>query len=47
MIYSPTWGQVVQGDNSDLDVSINDAVDKNITQYEVLVGSDFLSPHRP
>jgi len=47
MIYSPTWGQVVQGDNLILDVSINDAVDKNITQYEVLVGSDFLSPIDP
>jgi len=39
--------QVVQGDNLILDVSINDAVDKNITQYEVLVGSDFLSPIDP
>jgi len=27
--------QVVQGDNLILDVSIQDAVDKNITQYEV------------
>jgi hypothetical protein len=47
VIYSPTWGQVVQGDNLILDVSIQDAVDKNITQYEVLVGSDFLSPIDP
>jgi len=47
VIFSPTWGQVVQGDNLILDVSINDAVDKNITQYEVLVGSDFLSPIDP
>ncbi len=31
----------------DQHVSINDAVDSNITQYEVLVGSDFLSPIDP
>jgi len=47
VIFSPTPGQVVQGDNLILDVSIQDAVDKNITQYEVLVGSDFLSPIDP
>jgi len=47
VIYSPTPGQVVNGDNLILEVSINDAVDKNITQYEVLVGSDFLSPIDP
>jgi hypothetical protein len=47
VIFSPTWGQVVNGDNLILDVSIQDAVDKNITQYEVLVGSDFLSPIDP
>ena len=47
VIFSPTRGQVVQGDNLILDVSIQDAVDKNITQYEVLVGSDFLSPIDP
>jgi len=47
VIYSPTPGQVVNGDNLILDVSIQDAVDKNITQYEVLVGSDFLSPIDP
>jgi len=29
----------VQGDDLILDVSIQDAVDKNITQYEVLVGA--------
>src|SRR6266853_2352694 len=43
VIFSPTPGQVVNGDNLILEVSINDAVDKNISQYEVLVGSDFLS----
>jgi hypothetical protein len=47
VIYSPTPGQVVQGENLILEVSIQDAVDKNITQYEVLVGSDFLSPIDP
>jgi hypothetical protein len=47
VIFSPTPGQVVNGDNLILDVSIQDAVDKNITQYEVLVGSDFLSPIDP
>ncbi|HWM71115.1 MAG TPA: hypothetical protein VNO35_31395 [Steroidobacteraceae bacterium] len=47
VIFSPTPGQVVQGDNLILDVSIQDAVDKNITQYEVLVGRDFLSPIDP
>jgi len=31
----------------DQHVSISDAVDSNITQYEVLVGSDFLSPIDP
>ena len=47
VIFSPTPGQVVNGDNLILDLSIQDAVDKNITQYEVLVGSDFLSPIDP
>src|SRR5882672_407014 len=47
VIFSPTPGEVVQGDDLILDVSIQDAVDKNITQYEVLVGSDFLSPIDP
>src|ERR1700704_83578 len=47
VIFSPTPGQVVNGDNLILDVSIQDAVDKNITQYEVLVGRDFLSPIDP
>jgi len=47
VILSPTPGQVVQGDNLILDVSIQDAADKNISQYEVLVGRDFLSPIDP
>jgi len=47
VIFSPTPGQVVRGDDLILDVSIKDAVDKQITQYEVLVGSDFLSPINP
>jgi len=47
VIFSPTPGQVVQGDNLILDLSIQDGVDKSITQYEVLVGSDFLSPIDP
>jgi hypothetical protein len=46
-IFSPTSGQVVRGDNLILDVSIKDIVDKNITQYEVSVGSNFVSPIDP
>lgn len=47
VIFSPTPGQVVYGDNQILDVSIKDTVDKHITQYEVFVGSNFLSPIDP
>jgi hypothetical protein len=46
-INSPVPGQTVIGDSLILDVTIKDAVDKNITQYETLVGSDYLSPHNP
>ena len=46
-INSPKPGQVVSGENVILDVTIKDAVDKNITAYEVLVGSDMLSPLDP
>src|SRR5580765_1717153 len=46
-INSPVPGQTVIGDSLVLDVTIKDAVDKNITQYETLVGSDYLSPHNP
>ena len=47
VINSPLPGQVVSGENVILDVTIKDAVDKNITQYETLVGSDILSPINP
>lgn len=47
VINAPVPGQVVVGDSLILDVTIKDAVDKNITQYEVLVGSDYLSPLNP
>jgi hypothetical protein len=47
VINSPTPGQVVRGDNLILDVSIKDTVDNNITQYEVYVGSNFVSPINP
>ncbi|HET7766463.1 MAG TPA: hypothetical protein VFK92_15370 [Burkholderiales bacterium] len=43
-INSPVPGQNVYGDTLVLDVTIKDAVDKNITQYEILVGSDYLAP---
>lgn len=46
-IRSPLPGQVVRGDNLLLDVSIKDAVDKNIRQYEVQIGSNFTSPLDP
>jgi len=47
VINAPLPGQNVFGDSLILDVTIKDAVDKNITQYETLVGSDYLSPHNP
>jgi len=47
VINAPVPGQNVFGDSLVLDVTIKDAVDKNITQYETLVGSDYLSPHNP
>ena len=46
-INSPVPGQNVYGDTLVLDVTIKDAVDKNITQYEILVGSDYLAPISP
>jgi hypothetical protein len=47
VINAPVPGQNVYGDTLVLDVTIKDTVDKNITQYEVLVGSDYLSPISP
>jgi hypothetical protein len=47
VINAPVPGQNVFGDSLILDVTIKDAVDKNITQYETLIGSDYLSPHNP
>ena len=46
-INSPVPGQSVYGDTLVLDVTIKDAVDKNITQYEILVGDDYLAPISP
>ena len=47
VINTPFPGETVHGDNLILDVSIKDKVDKNISQYEVQVGSHFLSPINP
>jgi hypothetical protein len=47
VINAPVPGQNVFGDSLILDVTIKDAVDKTITQHEVLVGSDYLSPLNP
>lgn len=47
VINSPVPGQNVYGDSLVLDVTIKDAVDKNITQYEILVGNDYLAPISP
>lgn len=47
VINSPIPGQSVLGTNLILDVSIKDTVDKNISQYDVRVGSHFVSPIDP
>jgi len=47
VINSPVPGQIVYGDNLILDVTIKDTVDKNITKYDVFVGSTFVSPIDP
>jgi len=47
VINAPVPGQNVFGDTLILDVTIKDAVDKTITQHEVLVGQVYLSPLNP
>jgi hypothetical protein len=47
VILKPKPGDIVHGDNLVLDVSILDAVDKNITDFDVQVGSNFVSPLNP
>jgi hypothetical protein len=47
VINAPVPGQNVFGDSLILDVTIKDAIDKTITQHEVLVGQVYLSPLNP
>jgi hypothetical protein len=46
-IIRPRPGDVIRGDDLALDVSVKDAVDKNINRFEVFTGSNFVSPLNP
>lgn len=47
VILKPRPGELVHADSLVLEVSIQDAVDKNITQYEIHIGTNFVSGINP